>query len=160
MRSAYINAVSGHTLTRLTRESKNCSASAPTSNGRSYQGPLNPHAGCRDSLRWAGIRLVFIVLWFTSLRFGFNLMLTRERFLSNIGQIVKKYCAALGLKPNNPKLQDFNAPFRSSCSKESSDPCGQSHGQRTPQRDAHCAHRYACTAHARRQATQKREEHQ
>src|SRR4249919_3238810 len=29
-------------------------------------------------------------------------MPTRERFLSNIGQIVKKYCDVRGLKPNNP----------------------------------------------------------
>ena len=101
-------------------------------------------------------------------------MPTRERFLSNIGQIVKNIAlraevnrrsnvvedwssGVMNLKLNSPMLPYLNTPFRSRGSKESSDPCGQSHGQCTPQRDAHCAHHHACTAHARRQPAQKRD---
>lgn len=45
-------------------------------------------------------------------------------------------------------------------SEQGPDACRQPHGKCAPERDAHCAHRHTCAAHARSQPAQDREEHQ
>jgi hypothetical protein len=62
-----------------------------------------------------------------------------------------------------PKLQSASSsvgPRSYYCSEQGPDAGGQSHGQRTPERDTYCAHRHIRAARARRQRTQKREEQQ